>query len=380
MGHHDPPEIRIAELAVEPMGSGSRVSARVDGAPLWFESDDVPLRLAPEAFGSATLLPAAQRRAAIAIDAPVDEQWLANVRRLLEIARDWWGTPAHAPNAAVASGAPAAAATRIGLCFSGGVDSFHSLLRSGHRVERLVLVHGFDVELADTPRMAAAAASVREVADASDARAIVVRTNLREHPLYGEISWERAHGGALAAIGHLLDAEIGRLIISSSVSLTGRRQHWGSHWTLDALWSSRRLQILHCGEAFNRLEKLEQIGVEPVVQRHLRVCWENLAPTGNCSRCSKCLRTMALLASLGLLDRYPGFGGEPALIVGLERMPSLPEGTRSFERASLSLRLSPELRAAMLGLLDRTRRRASVPRRIARLARSLATPRPRRTR
>lgn len=71
---------------------------------------------------------------------------------------------------------------------------------------------------------------------------------------------------------------------------------WGSHWDTDPLWSSPdKIRIIHDDASVNRRDKIIQLAAEPLVQRHLRVCWRNLAPTGNCSRCEKCLRTMTTL-------------------------------------------------------------------------------------
>src|SRR5690348_16864723 len=171
----------------------SRIEADVDGTRVWFESPDVALAPAPEAFASAFLLPGLAARARLRSEAPLDPVWLAGSRELVKIFREWWRYPrlepegaAGAPAALVppagdrpaGAGAAAADPRLRGLFFSGGVDSFHGLLCCGEPVDLLVFVHGFDVPLADTPRLEAAFASVRAVAAATGVRAALVRTNL----------------------------------------------------------------------------------------------------------------------------------------------------------------------------------------------------------
>src|SRR5687768_931608 len=69
----------------------ARAVADVDGIPLWFESADVKLVAAPEAYGSALLLPSQHRRRRLVLDAPVSREWFANITGVLSIWGKWWG-------------------------------------------------------------------------------------------------------------------------------------------------------------------------------------------------------------------------------------------------------------------------------------------------
>ncbi len=355
------PVVRVTDLASGSVGTSHRVSALVDGAPVWFESTDVALRAAPEALGTAFLIPALLRGARLALDAPLCPRWCSNVAQLLRTFHRWWGTPELPPAADVAPPAPVGAATGTALCFSGGVDSFYTLLCSGQSIEWLATVHGFDIPLGDVARMSALSTSLREISLHLGVKPVVIRTNLREHPLVREASWERTHGGALAAIGHLLDGSIGRLLISSSIPLDSRREWWGSHWKTDALWSSSRLAVVNFGADARRVEKLRAIARQPLVQRHLRVCWENRTLSSNCSHCEKCLSAMLVLVELGLLDRFPVFEGADHLIERLDALPSMRHLRRSFVEMARSERLPPELARAVRDLIRRTRRVQSLP-------------------
>ena len=334
-----------------------RISAVVDGMPVWFESGDTPLRASAEAFGSAFLIPVLHRRATLRLDAPASAEWHANLSTLVGTFHRWWGVPRRSPQ--VAAALPSAAerpAARTALCFSAGVDSFHALLHSGQSIHALVTAQGFDIPLDDEVRMRGLRASLEEVAAARGVRPIVIRTNLREHPLVRETAWERAHGGALAALAHLIDPEYGRLLIASSIPLHSRREWWGSHWKTDHLWSSSRVAVANVGGERRRIEKLRAIADEPLVQRHLRVCWENRAPTGNCSHCGKCLVAMLILAECGALGRFPVFEGADELAERLDALPTLRNVTTTTKDLLASRRLPPELLRAFQAVTRRTRR------------------------
>jgi hypothetical protein len=48
------------------------------------------------------------------------------------------------------------------------------------------------------------------------------------------------------------------------------------------------------------LTKVQAIAAEPMVQRHLRVCWQQVAMDGNCGRCFKCLATQVCFQLSGV--------------------------------------------------------------------------------
>jgi hypothetical protein len=348
--------VRIGPVTASRAERAWRVAADVDGVPVWFESPDVPLRAAPEAPGSAFLLPALHQRARLALADPVDPAWLANLDGLLAIFHRWWRTPVWSPEARPASAPPNAAAPgATALFFSGGVDSFYSLLKSGETVDALVSVQGFDVPLADAVRWEGVETTLRAVAAGRGLRAIVVRTNLREHPLFAGIPWERSHGGALAGVAHALDLErLDQVLISSSIARTMDKP-WGSHETTDPRFGSGRLRLRDVGMELRRMEKIVALAHEPLVQRHLRVCWENRSPSGNCSRCGKCLMTRLVLADCGTLDAFATLAGTATLARDLDALPADRHHLRSYTQMAASPGLDPEIRRAAAALLRRGR-------------------------
>ena len=281
------------------------MTATADHRPIWFESSEAKLDPSPEGAAGALLLPAAACGRGLRLASPVSAIWRSNVTRMMGIWREWWNYPILPPQA------PELPVTRlrhpgVTLCFTGGVDSFYTLLQIEPRPDALVFVQGYDIPLHDSTRMAAWGAAFGEIANVTGARPVIVRTNLRSHRLLVRCPWERAHGGALAALGHLLAAEMGTLLIASSFPAAyGYR--WGSHLDLDPLWSSDRLQVVHHGATHSRVGKLRAIANHELAQRHLRVCWENRAPTGNCSVCDKCLCSMATITACGCHERFRTF-------------------------------------------------------------------------
>jgi hypothetical protein len=344
----------------------ARVAADVDSHEAWFETSDLPLSTVSEAFGSGFLIPSLELGARLEFAGPVDPVWLDNLAPLTAILRRWWRYPKLPPRAERRTPAERPAGRgQTALFFSGGTDSFYSLLRGRERPDRLVLVQGFDYALDDERRHAAAEQSLREVAAEAGVAAGVVRTNLREHPLFREAPWERTHGGALAAVGHALGEPIARIAISSSIAYASQR-HWGSHWALDPLWASAERSFVSIGQHYRKFEKLEAIAAEPLVQRHLRVCWENHSPEGNCGRCHKCLYARVVLANCGQLHRFRTFDDESTLVSALDALPRARPRLRMYTDLLARGTLDPEIARAVRDLIARTRRANSPPARLRR--------------
>lgn len=361
-------EIVIAPPVATRTDGAWRVTADVDGTPVWFECAEVTLAASPEAIASAFLLPSLAHRRRLSSAAPLDPVWLANSRQLVAVFHRWWRYPGLAPSAVAASAPPPAVAgpRERASFFSGGVDSFHTLLHLGERIDRLVFVAGFDFPLEDVTRAEASLASVRTIAEAAGTALAVVRTNLREHPLIRTTSWERANGGALAAVGHLLSGTVEDLVVPSSVAI-GWNMEWGSHWETDPLYSSSRLRVRQFGEDLRRIEKVQAIAAHPWPQRHLRVCWVNETPTGNCSRCGKCVITRLMLASAGKLEAFPVFAGAETLAADVDALPHDSHHVSIEDLLTLG-NLPPGLRAAVLALQRRNAHAGSFPVRTRRAA------------
>jgi hypothetical protein len=350
-----PKAVLISKPRATNHNGNHRVTADVAGQEVWFESRVFPLPASSEAFGSALLIPALYHGAPLRLAQAVCPKWQVGAGAAARLAGRWWQLPPLLPEAESLPALPATKGTGTALCFTGGLDSFHCLLRGKHRPDWLVFIHGYDIELADEVRLRAFVPSLEQVAVQCGARAVVVTTNLRTHPLVRATPWIHAHGGALAAIGHLLSEQAGQLVIASSVPRTYDIP-WGSHWQLDPLWSSGVLTITHEGDDFSREQKAWALANEPLLHHHLRVCWENRSPTGNCSVCDKCVNAMLLLQQAGQLESCSVFQ-KPQSFVRL--LDALPQTTfvRVY-RAMCQRGLPPEVEAAVQRLLQRTGQQA----------------------
>jgi hypothetical protein len=350
-------EWHIEDVRRERRDTASRVTASVNGHPVWFESADLDLRPVAEAFATLFFIPALDEAVTLHVEAELHPDWLSQTRKLLPIYNDWWNYPeAYPVTCAGRKASVGASGSHVGQCFTGGVDSFYTLLHGSHDASHLLYVQGYDMSCTDDQRMQALDDSLRAVASAHGKKVVRLRTNVREHPQFKKASWERTHGAALAAAGSVASGTLGRLIIPSSYAYADEVP-WGSHWDTDPLWSlPGRLDVVHDDASRSRRDKILRMASHPTVQRHLRVCWENRSATGNCSQCEKCLRTMVLLEAAGTLPQCAVFDTETPLAERLDA--ASPVGAHLWfvwEDMMTRSRVKPAMRRAIRRLLRRSR-------------------------
>ncbi|MCG8589491.1 MAG: hypothetical protein MJE66_09390 [Proteobacteria bacterium] len=322
---------------------------------IWFESADLRLSLVPEAWAAMLLLPALHFGARVEVEAALDRDWLEGLRPALAVWRRWWDYPAELPlqgggRLLHGSGAPG---EFVGQCFTGGVDSFFTLLHSADPADVLLYVQGFDVALGDVALADHVETSLRRAANRLGRRLLVLRSNLREHPAFRRVNWERTHGAALAAAGMVASGTLRELRIPASYA-HGDQIAWGSHWETDHVWSlPGRLAVVHDGAETVRPAKIRQIAHDPLVREHLRVCWESRGPELNCARCEKCLRTRVAFAACGH-DEVPAFAGAVPLHVQLDGVKRLPEHLVFVWEELLGRVTEPRLRQTITRLVARS--------------------------
>lgn len=360
----------MSDLHVERVAGKNRVCALVDGERLWYTCDDIELVASPEAFGSWLLLPSLHKGRRLKIDEPVSEEWRDNAKKLSSVWADWWGYKPEEIDAP-ARNDEQPAASDYALAFSCGVDSFHALA-TGRKPDLLVAVQGFDIDLDDAFRMKGFASSVEAVATETGTAWTTVRTNLRDHRSAGRRwLWERSHAGALASVAHVLGNRVRSFGIASSYSHAN--QHvWGSTIETDPLFSSDRVAIEHVGASDRREQKIRILSDNPLAQGHLRVCWENLSKSGNCSRCNKCLATMLVLAELGTLDNFHVFNGTGSLPAALDALPFMKTQINIIDRLVKRDTLPRRISEAAGRLVIRSRRAAKFGRLRGHLRRALS--------
>jgi len=336
----------------------------IDGEDVVVRAPGHRLADVPEAWATLLAIPAARTGATVELPAAVDPRWLAGAQENVAQAAGWWGgddvlglqtpPPTIWPRTQRFLGLGPNPARGRALCFTGGVDSFFSLLAGDHRPTHLLFVHGYDLPLDDVDRRAAASQAIQAVAEARGLVPLEVETNLRHHHCFARASWEHTHGAALVCIALLLRGELGALVIPPSYA-TSRLIPWGSHPELDERWSLPGVLAVEHGDAgpFRR-ERLRAVATDPLVHAHLRVCWAHLQPGVNCGRCEKCVRTMIDLEYLGQLDAVATFPHDRDLPELIDAMTVLPASIVPMWRDLGNLPIRPEVVAAIERLLART--------------------------
>lgn len=266
---------------------------------------------------AACLMPAMRSGGALAVPGRVSPRLLRTQREYQAIQRAWsreWQF-GHEPLREVeVSASPRAVevqeTNRVAAFFSGGVDSWATVLANPD-VTDLVFVRGLDL-IPGAPQHLALAdeveARLRDAAAALGLPIHVVETNVRElsDPL---IRWEAYNPSAMAAIALFFEPLFGRILIANDTDHE-TQVPIGASRLVTQLWSTEQLEIVEDGGRFNREQRLRRIVDHPVVQRTLRVCWENPDGAYNCGRCRKCLLTMVSLEAIGARERITTFPDE----------------------------------------------------------------------
>ncbi len=274
----------------------------------------------PDAFVPALLLPAMAADEPLEIPDPISPRLHRNLHRIQDTLGRWYPSYPRIdvrtvpdPDAEARGRRLARRVRGAATFFSGGVDSFYTLLKSVHDWQRptpklthLIHVVGLESRLDDTAEVDARAnaARVQLIAREAGVAPIIARTNLRT--LF-PVTWRTYHGSALAATASMLGEGLGHVLIPGNKPYSGLIP-WGTHPLLDALWSTERLEIVHDGCEASRAQKVVRLlARDALARRTVRVCLHNGGGLGNCGQCVKCLRTMLSFHVAGVLDRTPAF-------------------------------------------------------------------------
>lgn len=268
-----------------------------------------------DAFAAACLIKSMRINEPLEIASPISNRLHVMLPRIRDIYHSWW--PALFKRIAIQttprSEQPAAPQKTTATFFSGGVDSFYSLLKhheqgaaAGRPLSHLVFMRGVETPIEKTKGVEDSEEWVRRVAAELEVKAIFGITNVRTHVMS---NWEKYdHGSALASIGLCLSPVIGHMCIPSAFSYAYQVPH-GSTALVDEMFSSDRMFIFHDGSEVTRAEKVESIirWNKDLGLRYLRVCLGNSGGAYNCGRCRKCVRTAIPLRALGVLSEAQTF-------------------------------------------------------------------------
>lgn len=346
---------------------------------VWMRTDS-PVTPNADAALAAAAMPAMCEGGQLRMADPVSPRMLRGQREFQAIQRAWsldWTFTEQLEEVEIEAPArklgPVAPKGRVAAFFSGGVDSWGTVLDNPDLTD-LIFVRGFDLahEGPETALADEVEGRLREAAEEIGLSLHVVTTNLRElsDPL---LPWDVYYGCGLDAVALFLGPLFDRILIAGDADyeVQGR---WGNNWLVDRLWSTEELEIVGDGGRHSRMDRLRRVAEDPVACRSLRVCWENPGQTYNCGRCQKCLMTLIPLEAIGARGRVTSFPSDfdldPRALakfvipnrVSLSYWEDMLDAARDADRGDLEAALAPVVARAKAGLgLARDRRLRQQP-------------------
>jgi hypothetical protein len=275
---------------------------------IYYRASQGPLAETADPFLPIALLPAMALNVPLRVDGPLSPLLLARTSKIQDILASWW--PADMHKVPITVNGPlqplSNAGKRSGSFFTGGIDSSYTALKHTGEIDNLIFIYGYDVPLADSELRSLVARQLHQTAQEWNKPLIEVETNLRSLiDLY--VDWNlRSHGAGLGCVALALAPQFRRIYIAATHGYYELRAH-GSHPLLDPLWGTEALEVEHDGCELPRWRKAEQIITNPVVRRHLRVCYEDGRRAYNCGHCRGCLMVMIFLRATGMAGQCPTF-------------------------------------------------------------------------
>lgn len=367
--------MRLHNTHVAKTASAVRLTGHVerqghpDGFDVYFE---FPIELEPwlsdsaDPFAVAMLVPAMLAGEPLQISPAISPRLHFQLPRIRDIFHMWYPELTAVP-VETTPGLPAAPARvpRAATFFSGGIDSFYTLLR--HRRENALpapLTHTLFMRGIEKPLdFAKGVEESQQRAEAIAARTgvhcITGETNLRTH---FDPPWLTHYSGSgLVATALSLGGGFTHICIPASYSYA-YPVRLGSTPLVDERFSTEQVQIVHDGAEIPRPEKLARIleWDRDLVLANLRVCTMNRGGAYNCCNCRKCVRVMVPLRFLRALQEAATFPNKSAQnwerIASRDPLPWLEENLE-FGRM---LATDPELSAMLERVVRRARRKKAI--------------------
>lgn len=189
--------------------------------------------------------------------------------------------------------------------FTGGVDSFYTLLTNLDKIDTLLYCINYDVRESQQNLLKAQLNTVKEVAQKLGKKVIVCNTNQRNILEWGNIGYLNGikkkynndlwgyflHGPCIFSNAYNLLLEYDTIFIPSTHPKSSNYL-WGSSFHIDHLYSSSLIKIIHNGDC-TRVAKIKNIIKldKNLIFNYLKVCYCNSNQKYNCSVCEKCKRT-----------------------------------------------------------------------------------------
>jgi len=309
--------IQVIDLQCTAERDYAEVSARIEGLPARSGAQRLRFRFpialkdslhdGAEPFVAALLPIAMSLRKSLRAEGKVSPVFHSGIEQIIHLYHGWDRRLARI-DVQIAASAPTSHKTRaVGCFFTGGVDSFYTVLKNleqegdDSRITDLIFIRGYaDCPLENRVLFKNLSARLGKVARELDLRLILAETNLRSFTPASGLPWDWHAGSQLAAVGLCLIPMLRRLYIPAGDTYS-TLSPWGSHPLVDPLWSTESLEFRHDGcEAF-RSQKLDRyVARSRLALENLRVCGYDSTGLRNCGTCEKCLRTMIGLTALGV--------------------------------------------------------------------------------
>jgi len=291
------------------------------------------------------------------VDQPISARFHYGLRQVMKYFHMWYPErfsmiDIHAP----AFDEPSPGPSVTCACFSGGIDSFYTLLHHrsdseplpAFRISHGLFVHGFDIPLSDESFYEHTASQLEPMLAGCDVRLVRCRTNLKD-VVEHVAPWLTIHGLAILACAHFLGQGIRRFIIPSTNRFSLINPPIGSNPITDPQLITGELDVFHHGCEASRIEKIMALADWPIVQKNLRVCFQKPGSHLNCGKCPKCQKVMLPLWLSGKLDHFTTFppGFDPSRVdakcfSGLDHTRYAPELSYTDELTKLALKVRPE--------------------------------------
>lgn len=277
---------------------------------IYYKVSGTPVLQTSDTFLAASLLAAMKADTPLKIEGHVSPKLLNTTNTIQDIIHAWYPDFKTIPVKADPRNFTESGMHRgVGSFFSGGIDSFYTLLKHKDEITTIIHVHGFDIQLEDYKFRDKVTRIIRKVASEFGKELIEVETNFRDFSDHFASYALIAHGAALASVALLLSHRLKKIYIPSSYPYDVLFP-LGSHPLLDPLWSTEDVEIVHDGCETTRVKKTAQIAQFDIALKTLRICNVRTEDIYNCGQCEKCLRSMADLRAVGALDRCTTFDRE----------------------------------------------------------------------
>lgn len=275
---------------------------------IWYKTTGT-IRMNSDVFLVSTLIPAMKLGEDLHVAGGISNKLYNNIPQIQDILSTWYPELKRIKvmvNATTEDAVIMNMDKKVACFFSGGVDSFYTLLKHNTEITTLIYIRGFDVNLHEIDYMDMMSAQLRKIADQLCKELIEVETNIH---VFGDqyVDWSHQyHGSALGSIANLLSDQISKVYIPSSYTYKNVFP-WGTHPLLDRLWATDGIEIIHDGCEASRVSKVQAIISNQFAMNHLRVCIDRTKGLYNCGECEKCIRTMISLYALGALSKCKTF-------------------------------------------------------------------------